>query len=188
MRVFIAIDLPDEIKESIANIENEVRGKDVDVKFVEPKNLHITLKFLGEVNEEKVKEIEETVSDCVKEIKMFTIKLQGIGYFGSENYIKTLWINIREGKDTLIEIIKMLDKGLDHIRKDNYQPNPHLTIGRVRSGRNKEILLDETKRLKDVKVGEIQVKQIKLKKSELTPKGPIYTDLYTINLVNQGNK
>lgn len=177
MRVFVAIDLNEELIDRIIETENELKRNDIDVKFVDPENLHLTLKFLSEVREEKIPEIEQSLSEALNGFKQFRMKINGFGYFGKPDYMRTLWLGIKEGREDIIEIVKELNKRLNHIRKDDYDPSPHLTIGRVKSGKNKEILLRESERLKDVNIGEMLVKEIKLKNSVLTEKGPIYSDL-----------
>ncbi len=182
MRLFIAIDLNKELKDKIKNIEDELKKLDLPIKFVEPENLHFTLKFLGEVSEERVKEIEKTVSEVLKDFKPFKVFIQDFGYFGSPNYIRTLWLGLKEGGKEIIEISEKLDEVLSYIRKNEHEPKPHLTIGRVKSNKNKEILLKEIEKLKNVKIGEFYVNKIKLKKSVLTKKGPIYSDLKVFEL------
>jgi len=182
MRLFLAIELEEDIRGKIANIESEIRQKDVDVKFVEPENLHLTLKFLGEVGEDKLSEIESKVSGDLRGVKQFKISIEDFGYFGSPNHIRTLWVDVKEGKDRLIALIEGFNRNLNHIRRENHKPNPHLTIGRVRSGRNREVLLREIERLRGVKIGEFVVKEVKLKKSTLTGQCPIYEDVKVFGL------
>ncbi len=152
------------------------------MKFVEPENLHFTLKFLGEVPEQDVKGVEEKISSVVKGVKQFRLSLERFGYFGKPGYIRSLWIDVGEGKDELVKLIENMNQNLDHIRREVHRANPHLTIGRVKSGRNRDILLREIESLKDVKLGEMPVKFVKLKQSTLTKKGPIYSDLKVFEL------
>lgn len=182
MRCFVAIDLSENIKEKITEITKELKKQDVDVKFVESQNLHITVKFLGEVSEEQVKEISNIAKEVLSPVKQFKINIKGLGYFGSPNYIRTLWVGISDGKEKLHMLIETVNKKLFHIRKEGYAPSAHITIGRVRSGKNKEKLLETIEKLKDVKIGEMVVKEIKLKQSELTREGPVYTDIETFDL------
>jgi 2'-5' RNA ligase len=182
MRLFISIDLNDEIRSRIDKIESEMASKNVDVRFVEPKNIHITLKFLGEVGEDGVNNIVNKVSECVKHVKQFKLGIEGFGYFGTPKHVKILWIDVKEGREELIKLIESLNKRLEHIRRENHKPSPHITIGRVSSGRNREALLDETERLKHVKLGELNVNEIVLKKSTLTSSGPVYEDVKVFRL------
>ncbi len=182
MRLFVAIELDENLRGKVEDIENQIRTCDCDVKFVEPENLHFTLKFLGEVPEQGVKEIEERISALVKGVKQFRLSLEGFGYFGKPDYMRSLWIDVGKGKDELVKLIEGMNQNLNHIRREVHEANPHLTIGRVKSGRNREALLETVNSLKDVKLGEMLVKFVKLKQSTLTKKGPIYTDLRSFEL------
>lgn len=182
MRLFIAIDLDQNLRSRVEGIENQIRECNCDVKLVEPGNLHFTLKFLGEVPERGVKEIEDRISALVKDVKEFRLSLEGFGYFGKPDYIRSLWIDVVEGRNELVKLIGDMNKDLDNIRREVHAANPHLTIGRVKSGRNKEALLEKINSLKDVKLGEMRVKFVKLKQSTLTGKGPIYSDLRAFEL------
>lgn len=183
MRLFIAIDLDEVLKDKILKIQRKIESLDIDCKFVELKNLHFTLKFLGEVDEGKISEVEKKIDEVIKNFTSFKINIHGLDYFGSQNYIKTLWINVKEGKDIILKLINELNTNLDYIRHEKYKPTAHLTIGRVKSDRNRELLLCEIERLKDVNIGEMYVKEIKLKKSVLSKRGPNYSDLKVFKLM-----
>jgi 2'-5' RNA ligase len=183
MRLFVAIELDENLKSKVEEIENQIRKCGCDVKFVEPENLHFTLKFLGEVPEQDVKGIKDKISASVKGMKQFKLSLEGFGYFGKPDYIRSLWIDVGEGKDELVKLIENMNQNLDDIRREVHGANPHLTIGRVKSGRGRQALLETINSLKDVKLGEMLVKFVKLKQSTLTKKGPIYSDLKIFELV-----
>jgi 2'-5' RNA ligase len=188
MRLFIAVDLSGEIRKKVAELINQLKGLDVDVKFTEPKNLHFTLKFLGEVrasegDEGVVKDIETSINKAISDIKPFRISVQVLGYFGSPSHIKTLWIDTAlPGREVLVKLASQLNVSLDHIRHEDREPKPHLTIGRVKSGRNREALLSFIEQNKHVKLGEMDVKLVKLKQSVLSREGPQYTDLKVFEL------
>jgi 2'-5' RNA ligase len=117
------------------------------------------------------------VSEAVKDFHAFTLSFQGIGYFGNERYMRVIWAGVKEGREEFVKLAQSLDGKLSFIRKDEHEPSPHLTIARVRSGRNREILGREVNTLRDVKIGEVRVNEINLKQSVLTPQGPIYSDV-----------
>ncbi len=177
MRLFVAIDLNENVIERISSVQEKLRSGDFDLKLVEADNLHLTLKFLGEVDQKQNAHIEKLVSEAVKEFQGFTLSFHGIGYFGSERYMRVIWAGVKEGGEQFVKLAQSLDMKLSFIRKDEHEPSPHLTIARVRSGRNSEILAREISSLRDVKIGEVHVKEIKLKHSLLTPQGPIYSDV-----------
>jgi len=175
MRLFVAVELSEKVIGNITSIQERLGSKDYDLKLVEPENLHLTLKFLGEVGDSR--KVEEMVSACVKEFPEFTLSFHGIGYFGSERFMKVIWAGVKEGSRDFVNLAKALDSRLSLIRKEEHEPSPHLTIARVKSGRNLQRLAREVASLRDVKLGESRVKEIKLKQSVLTPQGPIYSDV-----------
>ncbi|MCX6814849.1 MAG: RNA 2',3'-cyclic phosphodiesterase [Candidatus Aenigmarchaeota archaeon] len=176
MRLFVAIDLNENVIGKISEIQERLRSGDFDLKCVEPENLHLTLKFLGEVDEKQNEYMGKLISEAAKEFHEFTLSFHGIGYFG-ERRMNVIWAGVNEGKEEFVKLAQSLDGDLSFVRKDEHEPSPHLTIARVRSGRNREILAREIRSLGDVKIGEVHVKEIKLKQSVLTPQGPIYSDV-----------
>ncbi len=182
MRLFVAVEVEEGLKEKIREVEESVRKTGADVKLVESENLHVTLKFLGEVPEEKVREVEEAVSKSVAGVGVFKMSIDGFGYFGSPRYIRTLWLDVKEGKEKILEIMSRLNENLNSVRNEKRESNVHITVGRVKSARNRETLLKEIEKLSDVKIGEMDVKEIKLKSSVLTEKGPVYSDVKVFGL------
>ncbi|XRO77528.1 RNA 2',3'-cyclic phosphodiesterase [Methanocaldococcus sp. 10A] len=167
MRLFLAIDIPENLKNKIKEFQEHFKMK--GIKLVEKENLHITVKFLGEVDEEKLKEI----LDLDLSIEPIKIKLKHIGTFPNSNYIKVIWIKVEN--ENLIEIFKNIDKKLSNLGfKKEKEYVPHLTIGRVKFIDNKKKLKDRIEKYKDIDFGEFEAKHIKLYKSTLTPNGPIY--------------
>ena len=180
-RGFIAIDIPSNKK--LLEMENEIKNTGADLKLVETENIHVTLKFLGDTDEEKIDEIEEIIKNSVKDINAFSIKLKGSGVFPNKNYMKVIWIGL-ENAEPIGEIAKKIDKQLENL---GFEPekrgfSAHLTIARVRSSRNKEKLIQIIEKYQDVEFVKIEVASVKLKKSVLTPKGPIYTTLKEVKL------
>jgi 2'-5' RNA ligase len=182
MRLFVAIDLDGKVIENITSIQKKLASHDFDLKMVEPENLHLTLKFLGEVQESQVERIENLISETVKGVRTFELSFHGIGYFGSGSRVNVIWTGVKEGSQNFVNLAKALDRMLSSIRRDEHDPSPHLTIARVKSGRNAGMLLREVNSLRDVKMGEVPVKEIRLKQSVLTPQGPIYSDVKIFQL------
>jgi 2'-5' RNA ligase len=177
MRLFMALDMPEEVLERIVEVQESLRESGADLNLPSKKNLHITLKFLGEVEDKRRDEVVKLVSEALEGFRPFSVKVEEVGYFGRGNRINVIWAGVKEGKEKLIDIIESLDEKLKHIRKNEHKPSPHLTIARIRTGRNKEILLKQLKELGDVKFGEFGVKEIILKSSDLTKRGPVYSDI-----------
>lgn len=180
-RGFIAIDI--EIMPKLVQLENEIKNTGANVKLVEPKNIHITLKFLGDTEEAQINEIEEIMKKSVEESNPFSIKFRNVGIFPNDRYIKVIWIGVENGEQIGI-IADKIDK---HISKLGFESekrkfSPHLTIARVRSARNKEKILQIIEKYRDFEFADMNIESIKLKKSELTPDGPIYTTLREVKL------
>jgi 2'-5' RNA ligase len=180
-RGFIAVDIDSFLK--ILEFEKELKGAGANIKLVEPKNIHITLKFLGDTNEDMIDTIERVIINAVNGITKFNINLEGAGVFPNQKYIKVIWLGIKQG-EKLGSIAKKIDEDLSKMgfKKEKRKFSPHLTIARVRSAKNKEKLLQIIEKYTDTKFAEIKVNSIKLKKSVLTEKGPIYTNLKDIRL------
>ncbi|MDH7507399.1 MAG: RNA 2',3'-cyclic phosphodiesterase [Candidatus Thermoplasmatota archaeon] len=180
-RGFIAVDVP--LNKKLLDMENEIKNTQADLKLVEPENIHVTLKFLGDTDEEKIDEIQEIIKNSVKDINAFDIKLKGSGVFPNKNYMKVIWVGLENAKK-LQEIAKKLDKQLENLgfKAEKRDFAAHLTIARVKSSKNKEKLLQILEKYQDVEFAVINVNSVKLKKSDLTQKGPIYTTLREIKL------
>jgi 2'-5' RNA ligase len=180
MRCFIAIDVDDHLKESILQIQKNILNLGVDVKMVEPQNLHFTINFLGELDENKISNVKKQL-DYVKGACEFEVNVAGLGYFGRENNIRTLWLGLKDGGRELSDLMSDVN---GCVKIGEKCTKPHLTIGRVRGGSSKKDLLDFIKNHLDVNIGEMNVKYVKLKGSELGASGPIYSDLHTVRLVS----
>jgi len=180
MRLFVAVDLEPELRETVMNVENNIRKAGADVKLVKPENLHFTVNFLGEVPESDVERIGDIVCEEASKFTQFRISIQGAGYFGSPGRIRTLWLGVKKGKEHFTELVNALGKALNNPNRK--QASIHLTVGRVKSGKNREELLHEIARMKDVNIGEMTVKHVKLKKSVLERTGPMYTDIKVCRL------
>jgi 2'-5' RNA ligase len=180
-RGFIAIDIGDFPK--IIELENEVTNAGANVKLVEPKNIHITLKFLGDTEETKIDEIENIIKNAVNNVTPFKIQLRGTGVFPNPGYIKVIWIGIKQGEQIGI-IADRIDEQLIKLgfEREKRKFSPHLTIARVKTAKNKEKLTQIVEKYRDAEFIDIKVDTIRLKKSELTPKGPIYTTLREIKI------
>lgn len=182
MRSFIGIDIPRSIAEGLREIQEEIKNVS-NVKLVEPENMHITLKFLGEIQESKVTEIGRRLEKIGKEFKSFNVRLRGTGCFPSLKYIRIVWIGVEEGAMEILGIQRRIDDELKSIGfKKEKKFHPHLTIARVKNYRAKKELASLIESKKDIEVGEFKVREINFKKSTLTKKGPVYEDLLNIPL------
>jgi len=175
VRTFIAIEVNDQdVLNSIHKIQTELNIK---AKPVELHNMHFTVQFLGEVSEEMI----EKISDALNSIKFseFSISFVSIGVFPKPNFPRVIWIGTNDGVNELEKLAEVIRLKLTHL---GFSPDkkfkPHVTIFRVK---NKiEDISDKLEKFSSYYFGKQTVSEIKLKKSELTPNGPIYTDLLVV--------
>ena len=184
MRTFIALNLSDEMKEELFRIQEELKKADTDVKWNKPHNIHITLKFLGEIDEAKVVEIKGSLDSISREIKPFDISLFKLGAFPNLNQLRVLWVGLDKGCSEVDQIAASLENNLEKIGflKEDRPFSAHLTLGRVRSGRNKAALKEKLSSL-EVQPKSSRIDNITLYQSTLTQTGPIYTPLHVAKFV-----
>ena len=184
MRAFIAIELSEEIRADLARIQSHLKYSGADVKWIETGNIHLTLKFLGDIAEENCEKIKSILDEIGRSIKPFEISIKDIGAFPNINYPRVIWVGLDKGVN---ESKIFAEKINEEVLKIGFQKEPrpfapHLTIGRVRSPKNKDALKDKILTLQ-LKAYTLQlIRSIVLFKSTLTPKGPIYTKLHEAHL------
>ncbi len=180
-RVFIAVDLADQLRENMVRIQRELMSSGIDMKPVEPENLHITLRFIGEISRELLEEVKKRLG-AIKYNK-FTIHVRGVGAFPSIDRPRVIWVGIEEGARDLMNLHELIMRFTGDIgERDERGFVPHLTIARVKYVRNKEKYMEVVRKYENMDFGTQIVDSIKLKRSVLTPRGPIYSDLMTIKL------
>jgi 2'-5' RNA ligase len=189
MRAFIAIELDKVLRDELATLQAKLKPCGADVKWAEPHNIHLTLKFLGEVPEEKIETIKKTLDTTAANNNTFNISLSGLGAFPNLNSPRVLWVGIKEGSNESVKLANEIEAQLAKLGFSNEERpfSAHLTLGRMRSpkGRErlKEIIENINKNLvTSTPLHQSPVKDITLFQSTLTPKGPIYTALHNANL------
>ena len=184
MRTFIAIELTDEIKNELARIQARLKYAGGDVKWVEKDNIHLTLKFLGEVQEERIDDVVSKLEAVAKVSKPFEMTIKDTGAFPNIDYPRVIWAGLDKGAGESKEIAQKIDEGLEQLgfQKETRAFSPHLTIGRVRSSKNKLELKEKVLSAKIEKPLAQRVDSVILFKSELTSNGPIYTRLHASGL------
>ena len=181
VRSFIAVDLDDaEIKNRITKIQQDLENTGAGLKIVQPEIMHLTLRFLGEIPQATVQRVIEAM-DATR-FSPFDAEFSGVGVFPNIRRISVIWVGITKGQQQLAEIFEQLEPKLRQmgLPPDNKGFSPHLTIARVKSGLNKEPLAKSIESMRDVEFGKIGVSAVRLKKSTLTPSGPIYTTLHEV--------
>jgi len=177
LRLFYAMFISSKIAETLARHISQCALSGADVKWVEPQNLHLTLKFLGEVQQERLEEILAAGESAADGIKAFKVFWEGFGAFPDFRRPRVVWAGMKQGGRAVSEIAERLEDRLaaSGFRKEERAFRPHLTIGRVKSPRGLEELRKVTEKIQNSRIGEMEVSSFSLVKSTLTSRGPIYS-------------
>ncbi|MDP6547339.1 MAG: RNA 2',3'-cyclic phosphodiesterase [Candidatus Woesearchaeota archaeon] len=175
MRLFIAIEIQEDIKEYLIGVQEKISNELAKVRWVNKPQMHLTLKFLGEVQpntEGNIKEILRTVK-----FKPFSVNLDSIGVFPNENYIRVVWVGLKP-EEKIIELQNDIDESLENLFGKEKDYKPHITLGRVKfiKKENKTKFVETIKNIK-VEGKKIEIKDFRLIKSTSTEKGPVYGDI-----------
>ncbi len=176
MRAFIALTIPDIVKDTLAKIEENLKNCNLKAKWVKPTNLHLTLKFLGNIEEEKVEELKEIVKEVGMRFSPLEVKLEGFGFFPSPKNPRVFFVSVDKEKD-LKTIATYLEDKLESVGfpKEN-RFKAHITLARFKERKNIDCLL---KKIKDLQIAtNFILKDIVLFKSTLTSWGPIYEEIF----------
>ena len=178
MRTFIAIEIPKDIRKKVDNLIKEFKEKGLPIKWVKFENLHITLKFLGEVEEGRLNEITSALKEVSKGHSGFSINLEDLGCFPSNKNPRVLWIGVKQGKEEVVELARALEDCFIRLGfRAERRFHPHLTIGRIK----KFCLIDEIISM-NFQSRPFLVDSFSLFKSTLRPEGPIYERLVELRL------
>ncbi len=178
MRLFVGIFLPKEILDYLYEVQSKLKkqllGK---INWTHKSKIHFTLKFLGEVNENKINEIKERLNKI--KFKLFKVKLDKVGVFPNENYVKVIWVGLKP-KEKMIELQQKIDSELLDLFTKDQEFNVHITLARVKFIKDKE---EFRKNLKlDIDEKEFEVKEFCLVKSNLSKDGAKYEILERFKL------
>jgi 2'-5' RNA ligase len=181
LRCFIAVGIPEPVRKAIAEAMDVLKKSGADVKWVSQENIHITLKFLGSTEETVIDEMKESLSGCVASYRPFSIRIAGTGYFPAGRRPRVIWTGIEEAGE-LLDLQRDVEKAMSAFGypEEGRPFSPHLTIGRVRSDRRMTEMLKKLDIYRETTFGELEVRGIRLMKSELRPAGAEYSSLAEI--------
>jgi len=181
VRSFISIDLEDQqILSRIASILSSLQSLGGDLKPVERENIHLTLKFLGNVSAPRLGEVKSSLQQVI--FSAFTAEIKGAGAFPNLNHMNVVWVGVNEGWSQVEQIYEQVEKLLSGLgfRREHRPFSPHITIARVRSGRKRDEVASFLQLLTEESFGTITVDKIRLKQSVLSSSGPKYSTLLEI--------
>ena len=182
MRCFIAIDIDQETKNALVQLQqkmlNRVNIRKTDVKWVSPESTHLTLNFLGEVRDEEIAPICDAVKSVTEKFKGFELGFEQVGSFGGKR-ARVLWVGTAGGTELLSKLQAELEKGLGSIgfAAEARQFAGHLTLCRIRNPKAGLKLAEVSKNYKNFKLSGIMVDSVVVYQSQLKPDGPVYTQL-----------
>jgi 2'-5' RNA ligase len=178
IRTFLAINLGGKIRDQLASLQEQLAIEAPDVKWVEPKNLHITLLFLGEVDARETIDICRAAQKAVAEMPSFSVSVEGANCFGSPRRPRTLWVGVGAGLEEVVAVHDAIEAPLLDLgcyRREARAYTPHVTIGRVTGEQLNDNLAKALASHKTWSAGETQVREVQIMSSELTRDGPTYT-------------
>lgn len=180
LRTFIAIDPGKPIRDRLISLQKTIAKAGAQVKWVEPDNLHLTLLFLGEVDQREVLNICQAVADGCKKLEAFAMSVGGAGGFPNPRRPRTLWVGVSDGAEQVIAVHDALEPPLLELgcyRREERRYTPHITLGRAKGERDDQALSTELSKHADWHGGDTLVREVHVMSSELTADGPIYTVL-----------
>lgn len=178
MRLFVAVNLPSEIRGRLAAVQDGSRRAQADVSWVRTENIHVTLKFLGEIEEKRLEQIRPALAEVARGSAPFSMAVGGVGSFGGR-VPRVIWVSVGEGAEPLTRLAGQIEAALARVGfpKEKRGFTAHLTLGRVRSPRNAEALLTTVGEMQKEQFGSTEVHHFELMQSQLHPTGSIYTVL-----------
>jgi 2'-5' RNA ligase len=185
MRCFIAISLPEEVRRRLEQIQRELKKFNADITWTRPEGIHLTLKFLGEVESNTLPQVKSVVEQAALVEKKFRITTDKAGVFPHPHRPRVLWIGIKEGVEPSGRIASFLEEKLEPLGypREERAFNPHLTLGRVRSSKNIEPLMEYFFHQLNVEPMIIPAEALSLYQSVLTPSGAEYQVLHRCPLL-----
>jgi len=184
LRTFIAIEIPDNIRQQIVALQTELKTLGGKITWVRPENLHLTLKFLGDTDEDIIETIIEKLSDIISGFAEFEITSKGVGVFPNWKRARIIWLGTSGADEILKKLVQQINQQLiDFGFEPEKRPfSGHLTLGRVRDSRGLEPVLKRIEQTDCFEAGKFLATDILFIKSVLTSQGPIYTPLKKIKI------
>lgn len=186
MRLFIAVDLPDDkkyiLQRQVAKLKRRITG---DLKWVKSENWHLTLKFLGETDKDKIGSIKMVMEENAENWQQAPLTFKGVAAFPHSDYPRVIITRVEKGNSLVRKIHKDLEKDLKDLgfKRDKKPYSPHLTLARSRRNADLKSIGDRLKIVDSSIIGlTINFKEIVLVKSTLTSEGPIYEKLVSCTL------
>ncbi|OIP61416.1 MAG: RNA 2',3'-cyclic phosphodiesterase [Nitrospirae bacterium CG_4_9_14_3_um_filter_53_35] len=184
IRAFIAVEIPEELKQGLVRLQQAFQSRGDRVTWVRPQGMHITLKFLGEIGEESISEIGEEIKGVCAEVPRFHAGISGTGVFPNEKQPRTLWVGIKDGAEPLKQIARDLEARLARIGfvPERRPFSAHITIGRIKEIRDRRRFAAQIAKHKESEIGSMTAEAVHLFESRLRPDGAVYIERFSAPL------
>jgi 2'-5' RNA ligase len=188
IRSFIAIELPGEVKRELVRLQEELRlGSRTSVRWVDTNNIHLTLKFLGDIDENITGRITAILEEVASGTSPFRLEIGGLGVFPNPRRVQVVWVGLSGDIEKLGQLQKRIESGLVPLgfAAESRSFTPHLTLGRVRDRATTEERQDLGRLIEGMRFESgagLKVDSVNLMKSQLTREGPIYSRLSSVEL------
>lgn len=179
MRAFLAVEIPEDVRQALSDVIRHLRGEALGVKWVRPEQIHLTLEFFADLPPESLPELEEAVSEAVAAFTPAPLRVRGVGAFRSGGKIRVLWAGMEDPEGRLAALAGGLRRALlaRGISGDDKPFRPHLTLGRLREPSRNPALERALSALEAFEAGPFVPQSLTLFESTLTPEGPIHRAL-----------
>jgi 2'-5' RNA ligase len=183
-RSFVAVELSREIAEGVRRILEGLQERVAGVRWIQPEGIHLTLTFLGEVDPDLIEEIVHKTEEAVRAIGPFTIGIRGGGGFPNARNPRVIWVGVDDPSGELRKMQARVEKGMKELgfTSEGRDYTPHLTVGRLRSGKGKGTVAHAIEAISECNLGTMEVREVILFRSHLKPTGAEYTKVKSIPL------
>jgi 2'-5' RNA ligase len=178
-RSFFAVELSAEIAAGVRKIQGVLEERATGVRWVRPEGIHLTLKFLGEVEQDRIEAIARKAEGAIQGVGPFTVEIRGGGGFPTAKNPRVIWIGVEDHSGMLKHLQTRIETGMAELgfTQEKRGFTPHLTVGRLRSGKGSKTVAQAIDAIKTSDLGSLEVREIILFRSHLKPTGAEYTKL-----------
>jgi 2'-5' RNA ligase len=179
IRTFIALELPPSLISLLAKVQENIQAMGLRAKWVRPDNIHLTLKFLGNINPADIEKIGRAMVGAVSEFETFNLVAAGIGVFPGVNRPRVIWVGLKGQVQLLFAMQRRLEDNLAVLgyKKEKRPFKGHLTLGRFRQNVNRETIRRVLQEFGNLASEEFTVRRVIFYKSDLKPTGAVYSEL-----------
>jgi 2'-5' RNA ligase len=183
-RSFFAVELSAEIAAGVRRIQGELRDRSADVRWVRPEGIHLTLKFLGEVEPDRIEGIVHKAEEAIQGVGPFSVGIRGGGGFPTAKDPRVIWIGVEDPSGMLTQLQAGVETGMAELgfTRERRGYTPHLTLGRLRSGKGSKTMAQALDAIRASDLGNMEVQEVILFRSHLMPAGAEYTKLNSFQL------